>query len=144
MFLLSENLRKQGPRGKVAAMFTIMTMWTVAGLMFAIPFGDDAINIFEYIYRIFNGKKLDMRTEAQMMLAEMFGGDEDARRDAEAILRGPSRSLLGLNISERIGFTSLIPEFDDGWGIVPAISSSVLKIQEYLDRRACPLQPPQR
>jgi len=141
MFLLSENLRKQGPRGKVAAMFTIMTMWTVAGLLFAIPFGDDAINIFEYIYRILNGKKLDMRTEAQMMLAEMFGGDEDARRDAEAILRGPSRSLLGLNISERIGFTSLIPEFDDGWGIVPAISSSVLKIQEYLDRRASGVQP---
>jgi hypothetical protein len=141
MFLLSENLRKQGPRGKVAAMFTIMTMWTVAGLLFAIPFGDDAINIFQYIYNKLNGKKLDMRTEAQMMLAEMFGGDEDARRDAEAILRGPSRSLLGLNISERIGFTSIIPEFEDGLSIVPAISTSVLKIQEYLDRRASGVQP---
>jgi hypothetical protein len=90
---------------------------------------------------VFNGKKLDMRTESQMMLAEMFGGDEDARRDAEAILRGPSRTLLGLNISERIGFTSLIPEFEDGWGIVPALSSSVLKIQEYLDRRNSGVQP---
>jgi hypothetical protein len=141
MFLLSENLRKQGPRGKVAAMFTIMTMWTVAGLLFAIPFGDDAINIFQYIYNKLNGKKLDMRTEAQMMLAEMFGGGEDGRRDAEAILRGPSRSLLGLNISERIGFTSIVPEFEDGLSIVPAISTSVLKIQEYLDRRASGVQP---
>jgi hypothetical protein len=141
MFLLSENLRKQGPRGKVAAMFTIMTMWTVAGLLFAIPFGDDAINIFQYIYNKLNGTKLDMRTEAQLMLADMFGGDEDARRDAEAIFRGPSRSLLNLNISERIGFTSIIPEFQDGLGIVPAISTSVLKIQEYLDRRASGVQP---
>jgi hypothetical protein len=141
MFLLSENLRKQGPRGKVAAMFTIMTMWTVAGLLFAIPFGDDAINIFQYIYNKLNGKKLDMRTEAQMMLADMFGGGEDGRRDAEAILRGPSRSLLGLNISERIGFTSIVPEFEDGLSIVPAISTSVLKIQEYLDRRASGVQP---
>jgi hypothetical protein len=141
MFLLSENLRKQGPRGKVAAMFTIMTMWTVAGLMFAIPFGDDAINIFQWIYNKFSGEKMDFRTEAQMQLAEMFGGDEDARRDAEAIFRGPSRSLLGLNISERIGFTSMIPEFEDGLGIVPAISTSVLKIQEYLDRRASGVQP---
>lgn len=141
MFLLSENLRKQGPRGKVAAMFTIMTMWTVAGLLFAIPFGDDAINIFQYIYNKLSGEKMDFRTEAQLQLAEMFGGDEDARRDAEAIFRGPSRSLVGLNISERIGFTSMIPEFEDGLGIVPAISTSVLKIQEYLDRRASGVQP---
>ena len=141
MFLLSENLRKQGPRGKVAAMFTIMTMWTVSGLLFAIPFGDDAINIFQWLYNKLNGSKLDMRTEAQMMLAEMFGGGPDARRDAEAIFRGPSRALLGLNISERIGFTSIIPEFEDGLSIVPAISTSVLKIQEYLDRRNSGVQP---
>jgi hypothetical protein len=141
MFLLSENLRKQGPRGKVAAMFTIMTMWTVAGLLFAIPFGDDAINVFQYIYNKLNGTKTDFRTEGQLMLAEMFGGDEDARRDAEAIFRGPSRSLFGLNISERIGFTSIVPEFEDGFGIVPALSTSVLKIQEYLDRRASGVQP---
>jgi len=118
-----------------------MTMWTVSGLLYAIPFGDDAINIFQYLYNVINGKKLDMRTESQLMLAEMFGGDEDARRDAEAILRGPSRSLLGLNLSERVGFTSLIPEFNDGLAIVPAISTSVLKIQEYLDRRASGVQP---
>jgi len=141
MFLLSENLRKQGPRGKVAGMFTIMTMWTVAGLLFAIPFGDDAINIFQYIYNKLNGSKLDMRTEAQRMLAEMFGGDPESRRDAEAILRGPSRALLGLNISERVGFTSIIPEFEDGLSIVPAISTSVLKVQEYLDRRNSGVQP---
>jgi hypothetical protein len=141
MFLLSENLRKQGPRGKVAAMFTIMTMWTVAGLLYAIPFGDDAINIFQYLYNLFAKNKLDFRTEAQMMLAEMFGGGPDARRDAEAIFRGPSRALFGLNISERIGFTSLVPEFGDGLSIVPAISTSVLKIQEYLDRRNSGVQP---
>lgn len=141
MFLLSENLRNQGPRGKVAAVFTIMTMWTVSGLLFAIPFGDDAINIFQYAYNNIWKKKLDFRTEAQLMLAEMFGGGEDARRDAEAILRGPSRSLLGLNLSERVGFTSVIPEFNDGLAIVPAISTSVLKISEYLDRRQSGVQP---
>lgn len=141
MFLLSENLRRQGPRGKVAAMFTIMTMWTVAGLLFAIPFGDDAINIFQYLYNKITGNKYDFRTEAQQLLAEMFGDGENGRRNAEIFLRGPSRALLGLNISERVGFTSIVPEFEDGFGIVPALSTSVLKIQEYLDRRNSGVQP---
>lgn len=141
MMLLSENLRRQGPRGKVAAMFTIMTMWTVAGLLFAIPFGDDAINIFQYLYNKITGNKYDFRTEAQQLLADMFGDDENGRRNAEIILRGPSRAMLGLNISERVGFTSIVPEFEDGFGIVPALSTSILKFQEYLDRRNSGVQP---
>lgn len=141
MFMLSENLRRQGPRGKVAAMFTLMTMWTVAGLLNAIPFGDDAINFFQWVWNIFAKNKMDFRLEAQKMLAEMFGGDADARRAAEAVLRGPSRSLLGLNISERIGFVSIVPEFQDGLSIVPAISTSAYKIAEYLNRRSSGVQP---
>lgn len=141
LMLLSDNLRKQGPRGKVAAMFTIMTMWTVAGLLFAIPFGDDAINIFQYLYNKITGNKYDFRSEAQELLVEMFGDGENGRRNAEIILRGPSRSLLGLNISERVGFTSIVPEFEDGFGIVPALSTSILKFQEYLDRRNSGVQP---
>ena len=141
MMLLSDNLRKQGPRGKVAAMFTIMTMWTVAGLLFAIPFGDDAINIFQYLYNKMTGNKYDFRAESQELLAEMFGGGENGRRNAEIILRGPSRAMLGLNISERVGFTSIVPEFEDGFAIVPALSTSVLKFQEYLDRRNSGVQP---
>lgn len=141
MFMLADNLRRQGPRGKVAAMFTVMTMWTVAGLLFAIPFGDDAINIFQYLYNKITGNKYDFRTEAQQLLAEMFGDDENGRRNSEIILRGPSRAMLGLNISERVGFTSIVPEFEDGFGIVPALSTSILKFQEYLDRRNSGMQP---
>lgn len=141
MFMLADNLRRQGPRGKVAAMFTIMTMWTVAGLLFAIPFGDDAINIFQYIYNKITGNKYDFRQESQELLVEMFGDSENGRRNAEIILRGPSRALLGLNISERVGFTSIVPEFEDGFSIVPALSTSVLKFQEYLDRRNSGVQP---
>lgn len=141
MFLLSENLRRQGPRGKTAAMFTIMTMWTVAGLLFALPFGDDAINIFQWLYNNTTKNKYDFRTEAQRLLVEMFGGDEDARRNAEMILRGPSRAVLGLNLSERVGFTSLVPEFSDGLNIIPAMSTTYGKFQEYLDRRKSGVQP---
>lgn len=141
MFMLSENLRRQGPRGKIAAMFTIMTMWTVAGLMFAIPFGDDAINFFQWVWNNTAKNKYDFRTEGQQLLVDMFGDDENARRNAEIILRGPSRAVFGVNFGERVGFTSLVPEFETGVGIVPALSTSVLKIKEYLDRRNSGVQP---
>jgi hypothetical protein len=142
MFLLAENLRKQGPRGKIAAVFTLMIMWTVSGLLYAIPFGDDAINFFQWIYNMSGvGAKKDFRTEAQLMLAEMFGNGEAGRRDAEMLLRGPSREILGLNFGERVGFTSLVPEFESGIAIAPAISTTVSKFQEYLNRRASGVQP---
>jgi hypothetical protein len=142
MFLLAENLRSQGPRGKVAAMFTLMIMWTVSGLLYAIPFGDDAVNFFQWIYNMNSeGAKKDFRTEAQLMLAEMFGNGEAGRRDAEMLLRGPSRELLGLNFGERVGFTTLIPEFESGIAIAPAISTTVSKFQEYLQRRSSGVQP---
>lgn len=141
MALLSDNLRRQGPRGKIAAFFTINAMWTVSGLLFAIPFGDDAINFFQWVYNLFAENKLDFRQEAQELLAEMFGGGEDGRRNAEIILRGPSRAVFGLNFGERVGFTSVVPEFETGIGIVPALSTTVGKIPEYLDRRASGVQP---
>jgi hypothetical protein len=141
MFLLAENLRSQGPRGKVAAVFTLMIMWTVSGLLYAIPFGDDAINIFQWIYNIFAPSKKDFRTESQLMLAEMFGNGEEGRRDAEMLLRGPSRELLGLNFGERVGFTTLIPEFESGIAVAPAISTTVEKFKEYISRRASGVQP---
>lgn len=140
-FMLSENLRKQGPRGKVAAMFVMMTLWTVSGLLTAIPFGDDAINFFQWIYNLFAKSKKDFRTEAQLMLADMFGNGEEGRRDAEMILKGPTREFLGLNIGERIGFVALVPEFESGFAIVPAISTTVGKFQEYINRRANGVQP---
>lgn len=141
MFLLADNLRRQGPRGKIAAMFTIMSMWTVAGLLFAIPFGDDAINIFQYLYNNITKNKYDFRTEAQQLLVDMFGDDEDARRNAEIILRGPSRAMLGVNIGERIGFTSLIPEFSDGLTFIPAYSTTFGKYNEFNDRIKSGVQP---
>ena len=141
MFLLAENLRRQGPRGKTAAMFTIMTMWTVAGLLFAIPFGDDAINIFQYFFNWITKNKYDFRTEAQQLLADMFGDDENGRRNAEIILRGPSRALLGVNISERVGFTSVAPEFSDGLTFVPAYSTTFGKFNEFNDRIKSGVQP---
>jgi hypothetical protein len=142
MFLLAENLRSQGPRGKVASIFTLMIMWTVSGLLYAIPFGDDAINFFQWIYNMSTpGAKKDFRTEAQLMLAEMFGNGEEGRRDAEMLLRGPSREILKVNFGERVGFTSLVPEFENGIAIAPAISTTVSKFQEYLSRRASGVQP---
>lgn len=142
MFLLAENLRSQGPRGKVAAVFTLMILWTVSGLLYAIPFGDDAINFFQWTYNMSTaGAKKDFRTEAQLMLAEMFGNGEEGRRDAEMLLRGPSRELLGLNFGERVGFTTLVPEFESGIAIAPAISTTYSKFQEYIQRRASGVQP---
>jgi hypothetical protein len=69
------------------------------------------------------------------MLADIFGGDETAQRNAEALLYGPFRSLLGLNIGERIGFTSMLPEMNNPITAIPALSGSLGKIEEYKNRK---------
>lgn len=141
MSLLMRNFTKQGPRGKIAGTFVLLTMYTVAGLLFAFPFGDDAINIFEWLYKSLNGEDLDIRTESQQMLADMFGNGEDGRRAAEAVLYGPTRTLTGLNIGQRVGFTSLLPEMGDPVSAIPALSTTVGKFQEYIARRNSGVQP---
>jgi hypothetical protein len=141
MALLKQNFMKQGKRGKIAGTFVLLSMYTVAGLLFAIPFGDDAINIFEWMYKSMNGEDLDVRMEAQQMLADMFGNGEEGRRAAEAVLYGPTRQLTGLNIGQRVGFTSLLPEMGDPVSAIPALSTTIGKFKEYIDRRNSGVQP---
>lgn len=141
MSLLKRNFLKQGARGKIAGTFVLFTMYTVAGLLFALPFGDDAINVFEYLYKLMGGGDLDTRMEAQQMLADMFGNGEEGRRAAEMVLYGPLRQLTGLNIGQRVGFTSLLPEMGDPVSAIPALSTTYGKFKEYIDRRNSGVQP---
>ena len=134
-FLMYQNFAKMGPRGKQAGLFTLLTMFSVSGLLFAIPFGDDAINIFEWLTEKITGKKRDFRLETQQMLVDLFGEGEDAQRNAEALLYGPFRSLLGLNIGERIGFSSMLPEMSNPITAIPALSGTLGKIEEYKNRK---------
>lgn len=141
MSLLKRNFTKQGARGKIAGTFVLLSMYQVSGLLFALPFGDDAINIFEWLYKSLNGEDLDIRMEAQQMLADMFGSGEEGRRAAEIVLYGPTRTLIGLNIGQRVGFTSLLPEMGDPVSAIPALSTTVGKFQEYIARRNSGVQP---
>jgi len=134
-FLMYQNFAKMGPRGKQAGLFTLLTMFSVSGLLFAIPFGDDAINIFEWLTEKITGKKRDFRLETQQMLVDLFGEGPDAQRNAEALLYGPFRSLLGLNIGERIGFSSMLPELNNPITAIPALSGTLGKIEEYKNRK---------
>ena len=134
-FLMYQNFAKMGPRGKQAGLFTLLTMFSVSGLLFAIPFGDDAINIFEWLTEKITGKKRDFRFETQQMLVDLFGDGPEAQRNAEALLYGPFRSLLGLNIGERIGFSSMLPEMNNLITAIPALSGTLGKIEEYKNRK---------
>lgn len=134
-FLMYQNFAKMGPRGKQAGLFTLLTMFSVSGLLFAIPFGDDAINIFEWLTEYMSGKKRDFRAETQQMLVDLFGEGPEAQRNAEALLYGPFRSLLGLNIGERIGFSSMLPEMNNPLTAIPALSGTLGKFDEYKNRK---------
>ena len=134
-FLMYQNFAKMGPRGKQAGLFTLLTMFSVSGLLFAIPFGDDAINIFEWLTEKTTGKKRDFRAETQQMLVDLFGDGPESQRNAEALLYGPFRSLLGLNIGERIGFSSMLPEMSNPITAIPALSGTLGKIEEYKNRK---------
>jgi hypothetical protein len=133
-FLMYQNFAKMGPRGKQAGLFTLLTMFSVSGLLFAIPFGDDAINIFEWLMEYRTGKKMDFRLETQQMLVDLFGDGPEAQRNAEALLYGPFR-LLGLNIGERVGFSSMLPEMSNPITAIPALSGTLGKIEEYKNRK---------
>jgi hypothetical protein len=132
--LMYQNFAKMGPRGKQAGLFTLLTMFSVSGLLFAIPFGDDAINIFEWLTENITGKKRDFRLETQQMLVDLFGDGPEAQRNAEALLYGPFR-LLGLNIGERVGFSSMLPEMNNPITAIPALSGTLGKIEEYKNRK---------
>jgi DNA-binding transcriptional regulator YhcF (GntR family) len=132
--LMYQNFAKMGPRGKQAGLFTLLTMFSVSGLLFAIPFGDDAINIFEWLTEKITGKKRDFRLETQQMLVDLFGEGPEAQRNAEALLYGPFR-LLGLNIGERVGFSSMLPEMNNPITAIPALSGTLGKIEEYKNRK---------
>lgn len=134
-FLMYQNFAKMGPRGKQAGLFTLLTMFSVSGLLFAIPFGDDAINIFEWLTEKVTGKKRDFRAETQQMLVDLFGDGPEAQRNAEALLYGPFRALLGLNIGERIGFSSMLPELNNPITAIPALSGTLGKFEEYKNRK---------
>jgi hypothetical protein len=132
--LMYQNFTKMGPRGKQAGLFTLLTMFSVSGLLFAIPFGDDAINIFEWLTEKITGKKRDFRLETQQMLVDLFGDGPEAQRNAEALLYGPFR-LLGLNIGERVGFSSMLPEMSNLITAIPALSGTLGKFEEYKNRK---------
>ena len=132
--LMYQNFAKMGPRGKQAGLFTLLTMFSASGLLFAIPFGDDAINIFEWLTEKITDKKRDFRLETQQMLVDLFGDGPEAQRNAEALLYGPFR-LLGLNIGERVGFSSMLPEMNNPITAIPALSGTLGKIEEYKNRK---------
>lgn len=123
---IKNNLIHQGTRGKVAGMSSLMSVMMLSGVLFGIPFGDDAINIFEWLYNQFNeGAKMDFRDEASQVLVDYFGGDDDARIKAEAVLYGPTRSMFGVNAGQRVGFSSMLPELGNPISSIPALSSTV-------------------
>lgn len=134
MRLLAQNFIRQGPRGKVAGMFTLMSVWSMGGLLFGLPLGDDAINAFEAIYNMLFDEKINFRREMQELLVDAFGGDEEAELSAEAVLYGPMRALLNINISERVGFTSMMPELGNPYSAIPALSTTIGRWSEAYER----------
>jgi hypothetical protein len=69
------------------------------------------------------------------MLVDLFGEGPEAQRNAEALLYGPFRSLLNLNIGERIGFSSMLPEMNNPITAIPALSGTLGKFEEYKNRK---------
>lgn len=130
MKLLYRNFTKMGQRGQLAGTMTILMMLTVSGVLYGIPFGDDAINIFDWLREKISGEKHDFRNDSQRLLAEILGD----RRAAEAIMYGPLRAFLGVNAGQRIGFSSFLPELGDPVTAVPALAGTIGKFSEYSDR----------
>ena len=134
MRLIAQNFLKMGPRGKVAGMFTLISIWSVGGLLYGIPLGDDMINVFEALYNMLFDEKVNFRYEMQALLVEALGGDNEAELNAEAFMYGPMRALLGIDIGKRVGFSSMMPELGNPYTAIPALSTTVGRWQEAYER----------
>jgi hypothetical protein len=126
--ILNNNFRNQGPAGKMAGLMMLTALLGSSGLM-GLPFIEDAINIYDGISNWIRG--IDPMSEYSLhkFITEMGASPEWA----EAALRGPSRSFLGVDLSQRIGQGQILPEANPLLSI-PVAGAVYGKIKEYQER----------
>jgi N12 class adenine-specific DNA methylase len=92
-------MHRMGPEGKGAALFMMAGLGMLGGAL-GLPFAGDAEKAYDEMHKMLTG--IDPQAEARIyQLMEDVGFSKLA---AEMMLRGPARSVLGIDLSSRLGF----------------------------------------
>jgi hypothetical protein len=113
--------KNMGVPGRVALGFMLGGLWAGAGVE-GLPFTQDLENGADKLWQTLTGHDPMIAFRIRAMLADAGFG----KIGAEAIMRGPVSTLLGVNLADRIGFGDVLTRYVSGTDYLGTIPSMVL------------------
>lgn len=104
---LWRNLHRMGVDGKLTGIAMMAGIALLAGA-FGLPFVGDIEKTLEMLYRLLT--KVDPMIEAK--LTDLLSHSWFGKRGAEMVLKGPSRTVLGIDLSRRLGFGDVLTDLN--------------------------------
>ncbi len=102
----------QGGHNKKALGSLLFAVWAFAGIK-GIPFEEDMEDLIEFVYGYLTKTDLDIDAEMRDFLTKKFG-----EVPAEAILKGLPAAFANMDMSQRLGFGTMIPgDASDALGV---------------------------
>lgn len=101
------NMFRMGNEGRLTGLAQLLSIWLLAGAL-GLPFLGDIEKLFESLYKW--ATSIDPMIEARFtaLMADSWFG----KRGAEMVLKGPSRAVLGIDLSRRLGFGNVLTDID--------------------------------
>lgn len=101
---------RMGPAGKAAATLMLANLWLLGGVA-GLPFVQDLEKAYDLTAQgadkyLFSGKGADPMSDAR--IRELLADAGFGKLGAELVMRGPASSMLGVDLSSRLGFGDLI------------------------------------
>jgi hypothetical protein len=113
--------KNMGPSGRVALGYMMAGLWAGAGVE-GLPFTQDLENAADKLWKALTGHDPMISYRIRAMLADAGFG----KVGAEAIMRGPVSTLLGVNLSDRIGFGDILSRYVGGTDYLGTVPSMLL------------------
>lgn len=125
--LMHKNFRSMGPQGKLAGSFMLMSLFLIGGLA-GIPFGEDAIKAYDFLYERATGIDPDIEWQIREAVKSAGFGEYGA----EIATRGFAQNAFGLDMT-RLGMGNLFPD-NSVSSLMPIVTGTVGRISETTDR----------
>lgn len=127
--LLYKNFGRMGGEGKTAGTLMLMALAGSSGL-FGLPFVDDITSAGEAVWKAVTDEDPMIERRFRQALIDV-GFDQYG---AEALVRGPTRSLLGVDLSRRLGMGQIAPNVSGIDAFGPFASATVGRALEIAQR----------
>lgn len=120
---LTKMMTRMGPEGKKAAALMLGTIAMSAGAL-GLPFAKDIGTLVNAIWNAATGDSGDVQEKLQTALVSAGMGKEGA----EAVLVGPSRYFLGVDLAPRLGFGDQVSNSLQPWEAFGAVPGMIARL----------------